>query len=290
MLDYVWLIPVCPLAGVLVNALLGRWLGRRLVALVASLAVGASFLVAALVFVAMLALPAESGSAATTPGVLGVATGNGRERVIPIFSWIVAGDFQVEARILLDQLSILMVLVVTGVSTVIHVYSAGYMKDEEHHNRYFTWLNLFVFMMLILVLGDSFLTMYVGWEGVGLCSYLLIGYWFEREPAADAGKKAFLVNRVGDFGFALGIMLIFATFGSLAFPRRLSLPLQTFPGHGNGYLAAAVPGCRGQVGPDPTSRLAARRHGRPHAGQCPDPCGHDGHCRGVHGGPLPCAI
>jgi NADH-quinone oxidoreductase subunit L len=217
MLDYVWLIPVCPLAGVLVNALLGRWLGRRLVALVASLAVGASFLVAALVFVAMLALPAESGSAATTPGVLGVATGNGRERVIPIFSWIVAGDFQVEARILLDQLSILMVLVVTGVSTVIHVYSAGYMKDEEYHNRYFTWLNLFVFMMLILVLGDSFLTMYVGWEGVGLCSYLLIGYWFEREPAADAGKKAFLVNRVGDFGFALGIMLIFATFGSLAF-------------------------------------------------------------------------
>jgi NADH-quinone oxidoreductase subunit L len=206
MLDYVWLIPLLPLVGVLVNAILGRWLGRRLVAIIASLAVGASFVVAALVFFEMLGLPVETD-----------AGGNGRERIIPVFSWIVAGDFRVEARILLDQLSILMAMVVTGVSTLIHVYSAGYMKGEEYHNRYFTWLNLFVFMMLVLVLGDSFLTMYVGWEGVGLCSYLLIGYWFERETAANAAKKAFIVNRVGDFGFALGIMLIFASFGSVAF-------------------------------------------------------------------------
>jgi NADH-quinone oxidoreductase subunit L len=206
MLNYVWLIPLFPLLGVLINATVGRWLPRRVVALVASLAVGASFVVAALVFVEMLSLPLESATG-----------GNGRERIIPIFSWIVAGDFAVEARILLDQLSIVMTLVVTGVSTLIHIYSAGYMHGEEYHNRYFTWLNLFVFMMLILVLGDSFLTMYVGWEGVGLCSYLLIGYWFERESAADAGKKAFIVNRVGDFGFALGILLIFANLGSLAF-------------------------------------------------------------------------
>jgi NADH-quinone oxidoreductase subunit L len=220
MLDYVWLIPVLPLAGVLVNAILGRWLPRWLVAILASLAVGASFVLAVLVFVAMLGLPAE------TP-----TGGNGRERIIPIFSWIVAGDFKVEAAILLDQLSILMTLVVTGVSTVIHVYSAAYMADEEtYHNRYFTWLNLFVFMMLILVLGDSFLTMYVGWEGVGLCSYLLIGYWFEKESAADAGKKAFIVNRVGDFGFALGIMLIFATFGSLAFADVFPAASTLLPG------------------------------------------------------------
>jgi len=206
MLDYAWLILLFPLLGVLINASLGRWLSRRVVGIIASLAVGASFVVAVLVLVEMLGLPVEM-----------EAGGNGRERIIPLFSWIVAGSFDVQFSMLLDQLSILMVLVVTGVSTLIHIYSTAYMEGEEYHNRYFTWLNLFVFMMLILVLSDNFVSLYLGWEGVGLCSYLLIGYWFEKEVAAEAGKKAFLVNRVGDFGFALGIMLIFATFGSVAF-------------------------------------------------------------------------
>jgi len=219
MLDYVWLILLFPLAGVLINAFLGRWLNRRLVAAIASLAVGASFVVALLIFIAMLGLPAET-----------EAGGNDREQVFHLFTWIVSGDFQVEAAILLDQLSILMVLVVTGVSTLLHIYSAAYMKGEEYYNRYFTWLNLFVLMMLILVLGDNFLVMFVGWEGVGLCSYLLIGYWFEKKSAADAGKKAFIVNRVGDFGFALGIMLIFATFGSLAFQDVLPAASTILPG------------------------------------------------------------
>ncbi|MGD9403573.1 MAG: NADH-quinone oxidoreductase subunit L [Anaerolineae bacterium] len=219
MLDYVWLILLFPLAGVLINALLGRWLDRRVVATIASLAVGASFVVALLVFFAMLGLPAET-----------EAGGNGRERILPIFSWIVAGEFEVEAAILLDQLSILMALMVTGVSTLLHIYSAAYMHGEEYYNRYFTWLNLFVLMMLILVLGNNFLVMYVGWEGVGLCSYLLIGYWFEKKSAADAGKKAFIVNRVGDFGFALGIMLIFANFGSLAFKDVFPAASTVLPG------------------------------------------------------------
>ena len=148
MLDYVWLIPLLPLIGVLINAILGRWLPRRIVAIIATLAVGTSFLVAALVFVQMLGLPVE-----TETG------GNGRERIIPLFSWIVAGSFEIQASILLDQLSILMTLVVTGVSTVIHIYSAGYMEGETYYNRYFTWLNLFVFMMLILVLGTLSLYM-----------------------------------------------------------------------------------------------------------------------------------
>ncbi len=224
MLNYVWLILLFPLAGVLINALIGRWLGRRMVAIVASLAVGASFVVAALVFSEMLRLPAQ------VLNQEGRVVANGRELTIPIFRWIVVGDLKVEARILLDQLSIVMTLVVTGVSTLIHIYSAGYMKGEEYYKRYFTWLNLFVFMMLILVLGDSFLTMYVGWEGVGLCSYLLIGYWFEKESAADAGKKAFIVNRVGDFGFALGIMLIFATVGSLSFQDVFPAAQTILPG------------------------------------------------------------
>ena len=224
MLNYVWLILLFPLAGALINASLGRWLGRRLVATIASLAVGASFVTAALVFIEMLGLPAQ------VVNTEGIVIANGRERIIPVFDWILVGDFQITANILLDQLSILMALVVTGVSTLIHVYSAGYMKGEEYYNRYFTWLNLFVFMMLILVLGDNFLTLYVGWEGVGLCSYLLIGYWFEKESAADAGKKAFIVNRVGDFGFALGILLIFATVGSLAFQDVFPAAQTILPG------------------------------------------------------------
>jgi NADH-quinone oxidoreductase subunit L len=219
MLNYVWFILLFPLLGVLINALFGRWLSRRLVAIIACLAVGASFLVATLVLFQMLRLPAES------PG-----GGNARQQIIPLHSWILSGDFKVEANLLLDQLSILMALVVTGVSTLIHIYSAGYMSGDEYEKRYFTWLNLFVFMMLILIFADNFVFMYLGWEGVGLCSYLLIGYWFERESAADAGKKAFIVNRVGDFGLALGIMLIFATVGSVAFQDVFPAAQTLLPG------------------------------------------------------------
>lgn len=206
MLSYVWLIPLFPLLGVVINASVGRWLGKRLVAAIACAAVGASLLIACLVFAAMLGVPVTTASG-----------DNGREWTIPIFAWIMTGDVTIEARILLDQVSILMTLVVTSVSTLVHIYSAAYMSGDEYYKRYFTWLNLFVFMMLVLVLGDSFLTMYIGWEGVGVCSYLLIGYWFEREAAAQAAKKAFLVNRVGDFGFLLAILLIFSKVGSLAF-------------------------------------------------------------------------
>jgi NADH-quinone oxidoreductase subunit L len=215
MLDYAWLIPLFPLVGVLIGALPGRWLGRRLVAGLACSAVIASFVAAAIVLVEMLGLPAAD-----------------RSRTVPLLSWIGSGTFRVELNLLLDPLSILMALVVSGVSALIHVYSAAYMKGEFYYKRYFTWLNLFVLMMLALVLSDNFVVLYLGWEGVGLCSYLLIGYWFERETAADAAKKAFLVNRVGDFGLALGIMLIFATFGSVAFADVLPaapVALSTLP-------------------------------------------------------------
>jgi NADH-quinone oxidoreductase subunit L len=221
-MDLAWLILFFPLAGVLANALLGRWLDRRIVAALATGAVAASFLVAVLVLVEMLGWPADSPTG-----------GNGRERIVPLFSWIAAGDLQVEVRLLFDQLSILMTLVVTGVSTLIHAYSAAYMRGDVDYKRYFTWLNLFVLSMLVLVLGDSFLTLYAGWEGVGLCSFLLIGYWFEREAPAAAAKKAFLVNRVGDVGLALGIMLIFATFGSLSFAQVLPVA---------GSVLSAMPG------------------------------------------------
>ena len=133
------------------------------------------------------------------------------------FSWMPVGSLQIDAALQLDQLSMLMVLVVTGVGTLIHIFSVGYMREDPGYPRYFAYLNLFVFFMLVLVLGASYPVMFVGWEGVGLCSYLLIGFWFSEKANADAGKKAFIVNRIGDFGFLVAMFLMFANFGSLDF-------------------------------------------------------------------------
>ena len=196
-MDFELWILLFPLLGVVVNGFFGRRIGKKWVGRVACGAVGFSFLVGVGVFFAML--------------------GEEHGHTVSLFSWIAVGDFQIEAALLVDQLSTLMTLVVTGVGFLIHVYSIGYMAEDERYARFFTLLNLFVFSMLILVLADNFLLLYVGWELVGLCSYLLIGFWFERPSAADAGKKAFLVTRIGDFGFALGVMLIFATFGTLSY-------------------------------------------------------------------------
>ncbi len=133
----------------------------------------------------------------------------------PLWEWIVAGTFRAPVTLQLDQLSAVMLLVVTGVGFLIHVYSIGYMHEDADYPRFFTYMNLFVFSMVMLVLAGNFLLLYVFWEAVGLCSYLLIGFWYTRESAANAGKKAFIVNRVGDFGFGLGVMLIWTTLGTL---------------------------------------------------------------------------
>src|ERR1041385_5257210 len=133
------------------------------------------------------------------------------------FSWIPVGDLHIDAAFQLDQLSMVMTLVITGVGTLIHIFSVGYMQDDPGYPRYFAYLNLFVFFMLLLVLGASYPLMFIGWEGVGLCSYLLIGFWFSEKANADAGKKAFVVNRIGDFGFLIAMFLLFANFGTLDF-------------------------------------------------------------------------
>ncbi|MGQ9584498.1 MAG: NADH-quinone oxidoreductase subunit L [Anaerolineae bacterium] len=200
MLDYAWLLLLFPLMGVLINAFFGRRIGKRAVSWVACLAVGLSFAVSLGLMATLANLSPEE-----------------RRIEVPIYTWMTVGDFQVQFALLLDTLSVLMATVVTGVSLVIHIYSVGYMAEDARYARFFAYLNLFVLMMLILVVANNYLAMYVGWEGVGLCSYLLIGFWFERKAAADAGKKAFIVNRVGDFGFALGVMLIFSAFGTLQF-------------------------------------------------------------------------
>ena len=137
--------------------------------------------------------------------------------VISYWTWMATGTFAVEAAIQLDQLSMIMMMVVTGVGFLIHVFSVGYMRDDPGYPRYFAYLNLFVFFMLVLVMGASYPLMFVGWEGVGLCSYLLIGFWFGDREKSDAGKKAFIVNRIGDFGFLVAMFLLFVEFGTLDF-------------------------------------------------------------------------
>ena len=197
---YLWLIPFFPLVGALINGLLGKRLPKSLVSGIACGSIFLSFLLSVWGFMTLRALPEH-------------------ERVLTqtLFEWIAAGALKVDLAYLLDPLSCVMILVVTGVGFLIHVYSVGYMSHDPGYARYFSYLNLFSFAMLTLVLGSNFLVMFVGWEGVGLCSYLLIGFWFEDAAKAAAGMKAFIVNRIGDFGFLLAMFLIFAHFGTLDF-------------------------------------------------------------------------
>jgi len=200
MLDYAWLMLAFPAVGTLIIALFGTRLGKRVVGWLAPAMVAASFGVAVWMFAILLGLPAEE-----------------RSHEVLLWSWMTAGKFHVDLALLIDQLSVTMALVVTGVGFLIHVYSIGYMHDDPRVPRFFAYMNFFILMMLTLVLANNYLQMYVGWEGVGLASYLLIGFWFEKPSAADAGKKAFIVNRIGDFGMALAIMFIWSTLGTLRF-------------------------------------------------------------------------
>jgi NADH-quinone oxidoreductase subunit L len=194
------LIPLLPFVGFLINAGLGRRLPKPVSGGVACLAIIGSFVISVL-------------------SVMSVASGSAGFAEATAFDWMSSGDVQVPLKFRLDHLSSLMILVITGIGSLIHIYSTGYMHEEpdSEYARYFSYLNLFAAFMLVLVLGANFPVMFVGWEGVGLCSYLLIGFWFKKKSAADAGKKAFVVNRIGDFGFILGMLLVFTTFGSLDF-------------------------------------------------------------------------
>ncbi|HEX2700941.1 MAG TPA: NADH-quinone oxidoreductase subunit L [Acidimicrobiales bacterium] len=200
MLDNAFLIPLLPLLGFGVLAAVGRRAGDPSAGWIGASAVGGSFLCT---LVAFLELVGKDDGARSVGDHL--------------FTWIQVGGFRVDAGLLLDPLSVTMALFVTGVGFLIHVYSIGYMHGDERFHRFFVYLNLFVFSMLMLILGDSLLLTFLGWEGVGACSYLLISFWFERESAASAGKKAFVVNRIGDFGFMIAMFLCFATFGTLQY-------------------------------------------------------------------------
>ncbi|MES1255123.1 MAG: NADH-quinone oxidoreductase subunit L [Acidobacteriota bacterium] len=196
------LIPLLPFVGFLVNAGLGRRISKAAAGAVACAAMIGAFAVSLAAVLRLVALAPESRAFAQT-----------------VFTWINSGDFTVAFGLRLDPLSAVMILVVSGIGSLIHIYSTAYMHEERDAEfaRYFSYLNLFAAFMLVLVLGANFLVMFVGWEGVGLCSYLLIGFWYEKKSASDAGKKAFIVNRIGDFGFVLGVLLLFVRFGTVDF-------------------------------------------------------------------------
>jgi NADH-quinone oxidoreductase subunit L len=204
-------IPLLPLAGAAINGFFGRQSSKKAITAVALFFCGAAFFVAVLI--------AANFSSASAPYSFRLA------------HWLRSGSFSVDFDFYLDQLSLVMLLVVTGVGFLIHVYSAGYMWDDDGYYRFMSYMNLFMFFMLTLVLAKNYLVMFIGWEGVGLASYLLIGYWFTKDSAAAAGKKAFIVNRIGDFGFLIALFLIIKHFGSLDFTHVFtavrSLPAET---------------------------------------------------------------
>jgi NADH-quinone oxidoreductase subunit L len=216
---YLWLVPILPLAGAAINGFLGRRSSKKSISAVALVFCGAAF--------AMALFLAAGFSSTQAPYYFDLA------------HWIRSGSFQVDFSFYLDQLSLVMLLVVTGVGFLIHIYSVGYMWDDDGYYRFMSYLNLFMFFMLTLVLAKNYLVMFIGWEGVGLASYLLIGFWFTKDSAAAAGKKAFIVNRIGDFGFLIALFLIINHFHSLDFPTvfQAVAPL-TSETAGAGFLTA----------------------------------------------------
>jgi NADH-quinone oxidoreductase subunit L len=206
---HLWIIPLLPLAGAAINGLLGKRFPKALINTIALGSTGAAFAMALWVAAQFAVLPPDQ-----IPHI---------ERY---FTWLSAGPFSAEYGIYLDQLSLVMLLIVSGVGFVIHVYSVGYMEHEGGYYRYFAYLNIFMFFMLTLVLANNYLLMFVGWEGVGLASYLLIGFWFLKKSAADAGKKAFITNRVGDCGFLIALFLLIKHFGTLQYDNLWKLVSQ----------------------------------------------------------------
>ena len=226
-LSYAWLIPLFPLLGFLINGFFGFKLPKVVSGGLATVAVFGSFVVALLLFQHITGQPEDA-----------------RQLIVPGLSWLTVPtdpqgihSLQINFELLVDPLSVLMMLIITGVGGLIHLYSTGYMAADKNYPRFFTYLNLFVFFMLLLVMANNLLLLFVGWEGVGLCSYLLIGYFFEKQSAGDAAKKAFIVNRIGDVGVLIGMFLLFHYFGTIDFLRADSQGiLQNLPA-----LASATP-------------------------------------------------
>jgi NADH-quinone oxidoreductase subunit L len=196
MIQYAWLIPLLPLIGFTIIGFGGKKLSKSLIGLLGSGSVLAAFVMSVLIF---------------------TNVHEGDKYIVKVFDWFSAGSLHLDFSFIIDPLTCLFLLIITGIGFLIHVYSTGYMHDDEGFHRFFAYLNLFIFFMLLLVMGSNYVLMFVGWEGVGLCSYLLIGFWFKNTAYNNAAKKAFIMNRIGDLGFLLGIILLFVTVDSLSF-------------------------------------------------------------------------
>ncbi len=239
-LDYVGIIPLLPLFGAALLLVFGRRIGEPIAGWIATGLMALAFVGSLVVLFALLDLPSET-----------------RLQVNQIFTWIPAGSFSVHVGTQADPLSITWLLLVTGVGTLIHLYSIGYMHGDPLFSRFFAYLNLFAASMLILVVADNLLLTFLGWEGVGLCSYLLISFWYQRNDAAVAGKKAFVTNRVGDVGFLLAMFLIIATYGSLEY-TAMSPAAQVIGTGTSTAIALLLDGrSHGQERADPAARVAA---------------------------------
>lgn len=210
MIQLAWLIPLLPLIGFTIIGFGGKKLSKSLVTIVGCGSILAAFLLSLGVFFSL----------------------HGEAHTVKVIDWIVTKNMHVDFAFLVDPLSSLFLLIITGIGFLIHVYSSGYMHDDEKYDRFFAYLNLFVFFMLLLVMGNNYVLMFVGWEGVGLCSYLLIGFWFKNTEYNNAAKKAFIVNRIGDLGFLLGMILIYLTFNSLDFGKVFGSATASFTGPG----------------------------------------------------------
>ena len=218
-IDLVWLVPLIPLLGFVINGLGRNTLSKNLIGFIGSSVIFLSFVLSVAIFLAL-------GSDAS------------KSHEVFLFDWISAGQLHIPLSFLVDPLSSLMLLIITGVGFLIHVYSAGYMHDDDGFGKFFSYLNLFIFFMLLLVLGSNYIVMFIGWEGVGLCSYLLIGFWYTNSSYASAAKKAFVMNRIGDLGFLIGVFLIFTTFGSVEFSKIFPQAANLMPGHSSMVLIA----------------------------------------------------
>jgi NADH-quinone oxidoreductase subunit L len=221
MINLVWLVPLIPLLGFIINGLGRNTLSKNLIGFIGSSVIFISFVISIGIFLAL-------GNDAV------------KSHEIFLFDWISAGALKIPVSFLVDPLSSIMLLIITGIGFLIHIYSIGYMHDDEGFGKFFSYLNLFIFFMLLLVLGSNYIVMFIGWEGVGLCSYLLIGFWFTNSSYATAAKKAFVMNRIGDLGFLIAVFLIFTTFGSVEFSKIFPLAGNMVPGNSTIALIALL--------------------------------------------------
>jgi NADH-quinone oxidoreductase subunit L len=221
MINLVWLVPLITLLGFVINGLGRNTFSKNLIGFIGSGVIFISFVISIGIFLALGNDPVKS-------------------HEVFLFDWISAGALRIPLSFLVDPLSSIMLLIITGIGFLIHIYSIGYMHDDEGFGKFFSYLNLFIFFMLLLVLGSNYIVMFIGWEGVGLCSYLLIGFWFTNSSYAAAAKKAFVMNRIGDLGFLIAVFLIFTAFGSVEFSKVFPLAANMLPGNSTIALIALL--------------------------------------------------